>query len=805
LSSARAALAEIADARIEKHEDPGDDGVSSVPLVSVVIPNFNDAPLLGACIESVCSQTFADWECIVVDDASVDDSVHIAWKMAETDQRVRVVRHTRNAGLAAARNSGLRLARGHYTTFLDSDDFLTPESIADRVAHLLPHANDPVVAGGYCGVMLAPHDAQLRDYQDSPSWSGRTIDFISDGDRCPFNAHAPLVETAVLRGVGGFDESMRHGAEDWEMWYRVLRSGFRFVPASLQSAIYRQKPGSMKLTSASDHFSEAERLTSAAYLAGDPSIAVSAARSPLLAAKQDYQVQVLLVRRAIQSAATMYLAENESTSISALEAIEPVHPFVVLAARPEVAIDDGFRRYLGLMPTEIRDMRKPLTAARDRMIELVDTAIPIEISSSDVNGRMPIDVLLLPQNSHQARSMLDAVAGFEGLVWIVDASYAAGNQGAAEVLADEALCSVRVVSYNEAFFIAPTPSTIVVASPCGPALKELIDFVSTSETAVVGLTDPLDGVVTLPCANSLEPGYWAAAAQLRDTIAADRSSDRDSGSFSLVETWRSVAMDSGQASTMLTWAADEYPASVDDGVELRRFKDCHAGETVVIIGNGPSLNDTDLSLLSDVQTIGVNGIFYADDRLPNPLTYYVVEDNMVVRDNLDAIRSYKAGHRFFPSIYRDLIGDSDDTTYFRMNRGFYAEESPYFCMPRFSVDPVQRVYAGQSVTIMNLQLAYFMGFSEVVLIGMDFSYQVPAASEVSGALITSMGDDPNHFHPDYFGKGKVWKDPKLDRVLANYALARQIFEADGRRILNATPGGNLELFDRTDLAQILKL
>jgi len=99
---------------------------------------------------------------------------------------------------------------------------------------------------------------------------------------------------------------------------------------------------------------------------------------------------------------------------------------------------------------------------------------------------------------------------------------------------------------------------------------------------------------------------------------------------------------------------------------------------------------------------------------------------------------------------------------------------------------------------MNLQLAYYMGFTEAILIGMDFSYTVPASSQVEGNHITSMGDDPNHFHPDYYGKGKVWKDPKLERVLANYALAKQMYEADGRRILNATPGGELGILERLD-------
>jgi hypothetical protein len=114
------------------------------------------------------------------------------------------------------------------------------------------------------------------------------------------------------------------------------------------------------------------------------------------------------------------------------------------------------------------------------------------------------------------------------------------------------------------------------------------------------------------------------------------------------------------------------------------------------------------------------------------------------------------------------------------------------------------MFSGQSVTLINLQLAYYLGFQEVVLIGMDFSYTIPPDAVVEGDVITSASADPNHFHPDYFGPGKVWKDPKLDRVLANYALAKTIYEADGRRIVNATAGGQLELFERVGYSDLIR-
>lgn len=244
------------------------------------------------------------------------------------------------------------------------------------------------------------------------------------------------------------------------------------------------------------------------------------------------------------------------------------------------------------------------------------------------------------------------------------------------------------------------------------------------------------------------------------------------------------------------FAIEEYPDTLFDATDLEQFKNIHRGERCVIIGNGPSLNQLDLRKLKSEYTIGVNGIFYASEQMGFDPTYYVVEDTMVMRDNVEAIRAFAAGHKFFPSIYRRYIGEAPNVTYFMMNRGFYTENSPSYCVPRFSTDASQRLYSGQSVTIINLQLAYYMGFSEVAVIGMDFSYTIPDDAKVDGTLILSMGDDPNHFHPDYFGKGKTWKDPKLDRVLANYQLAKAMFEADGRRIVNATAGGKLEIFDR---------
>ena len=136
--------------------------------------------------------------------------------------------------------------------------------------------------------------------------------------------------------------------------------------------------------------------------------------------------------------------------------------------------------------------------------------------------------------------------------------------------------------------------------------------------------------------------------------------------------------------------------------------------------------------------------------------------------------------------------------FFNLNRSFYEKKSKFFEVPQFSKDMSKRLYCGQSVTIVNLQIAYYLGFTEVYLIGMDFSYDQRPDDVKIGNKIISGGDDLNHFHKEYFGKGKIWHDPKLHNVLKSYKSAKVNFEKDGRNIYNATYGGKLEIFDRVN-------
>jgi GT2 family glycosyltransferase len=767
------------------------------PLITVVVPCFNEERFVGDTLESLRRQRFTDWECIVVDDASTDGSLAEIWRYAKVDERIRVIRHKVNSGLSASRNTGLRAARGAYVTFLDADDMLMADSLLER-AEMLAAIDDDAVAGVYCGVQIVGEAIDIDALPPTPrSGPEATVDFVSSGHICPFTAHAPLLRTDVVRGMGGFDESMHHGAEDWDLWYRLMRGGYRFVGTGSTSAIYRQKERSMAKVMSYEHVAEASRLTDRAYEPMSVDNMVESAPCPLTAPKQEYERLVTIGRRTVRYATIALLAGDADAAERLIAEMEPVPSAVRdVHLTSEQAIASGFRRSLGLSDEDLELLRADLAPLEARMLDLLG-----RIPSADVQGgRKPpsVDVLFAPQTAEMCSMMVEVARRLDEASYaFLDLERVTGASGVQSVLKANA---VDASSLNQWVLNSGHARALVVAFPRDGAIEELSALITESGGSVVELTRPED--VTMRVEDTPSYATPTIPATREDAVAVigsalavgapsvDFGTPNDDGRLAWVA---ATEMDPDNV-----FAVEENPDTRFDATDVARFKDRHKGERCVIIGTGPSLNEVDLRELAGEATIGVNGIFYAADKMGFDPTYYVVEDTLIMRDNVDRIREYAAGHKFFPSIYRDAVGEAPNVTYFMMNRGFHAPRSPAFCVPRFSTDAAQRIYSGQSVTTINLQLAYYMGFTEVVLIGMDFSYTTPKDASVEGDHILSQGDDPNHFHPDYFGKGKVWKNPKLDRALANYQLAKLMFEADGRRIVNATPGGKLEVFERID-------
>src|ERR1035437_9611740 len=117
------------------------------PFFSIILPTFNRARLVGHAIENVLHQVFSDWELLIVDDGSRDDTFTIIRPFVLQDERIRY-HYARNQGLAMVRNQGLLMSRGKYITFLDSDDEYLPEHLALRAEYLKSHTETELLHGG---------------------------------------------------------------------------------------------------------------------------------------------------------------------------------------------------------------------------------------------------------------------------------------------------------------------------------------------------------------------------------------------------------------------------------------------------------------------------------------------------------------------------------------------------------------------------------------------------------------------------------------------------------------------------------
>jgi len=219
-------------------------------------------------------------------------------------------------------------------------------------------------------------------------------------------------------------------------------------------------------------------------------------------------------------------------------------------------------------------------------------------------------------------------------------------------------------------------------------------------------------------------------------------------------------------------------------MRLAAFRHLHRGQRCIIIGNGPSLNRMDLTFLGNEITFGMNRIYLMFEKWSFRPTYYVSVNPLVLEQSAQEILKINApkflshkGIPFFPE-------PPDDVMFIRS-------------IPKwvFSTDPRNGLCEGWTVTYFAMQLAYYMGFEEVVLIGVDHHFVTQGDPNQE---VVSEGDDPNHFHPGYFGKGVRWHLPDLERSEKSYRMAKSVFEAAGRRILDATVDGRLTVFPKVD-------
>jgi len=214
------------------------------------------------------------------------------------------------------------------------------------------------------------------------------------------------------------------------------------------------------------------------------------------------------------------------------------------------------------------------------------------------------------------------------------------------------------------------------------------------------------------------------------------------------------------------------------------LRDIHKGETGLVIGNGPSLKDVPREFLEQYPSFGTNRIYLLDDFAP---TYYVAVNWLVIRQSLDEINRLRAQYKF---ILAEMAHDIPDSIPLKS-----------IPLPHFSFDPRNGLWQGYTVTYVCLQLAWWMGFEKILLVGIDHKYQINGGSP--NQEITSDEVDCNHFHPQYFGPGTRWNLPDLANSAWAYRLAA--YTATGREIINLTKGTKLTVFQKGKLEDYANL
>jgi glycosyltransferase involved in cell wall biosynthesis len=217
--------------------------LSAAPSVSVIIPAYNVAPYIGETLDSVFSQTFTDYEVIVINDGSADTE-ELERELARFIDRVNYVKQE-NRGASAARNAGLRTARGEFVAFLDADDLWLPSYLDEQIKFILKRNCDLVCA-----------DAEVfsdRSHKDATYMETLMPDAPPTGD-VTFNGLLSAEQSLITSGVvvrrervfeaGLFDEALRN-SQDFDLWLRLAQNGTRMAYRRRVLLRYRSRDNSL--------------------------------------------------------------------------------------------------------------------------------------------------------------------------------------------------------------------------------------------------------------------------------------------------------------------------------------------------------------------------------------------------------------------------------------------------------------------------------------------------------------------------------------------------------------------------------
>ena len=207
----------------------------NIPVVSILTPVYNASLYLDDCVESVIAQTYQNWELLIIDDGSTDDSLQRAMKWAERDQRIKVFHHphNKNKGVSATRNLGIRHAKGKYIALLDSDDLWLPEKLEKQISVM---ERDPELVVAYSKAITIDQDGvdldeSVHNYDfpricglGNPGRSDNAVEqYITRELWMPCSS--VVMRSDVLRNIKGFDETLSTQVEDALLFTIITSKG----------------------------------------------------------------------------------------------------------------------------------------------------------------------------------------------------------------------------------------------------------------------------------------------------------------------------------------------------------------------------------------------------------------------------------------------------------------------------------------------------------------------------------------------------------------------------------------------------
>ena len=754
---------------------------ASPPLkITLVTPNYNGGEFLEETIRSVVSQDYPNLEYIFVDGASTDDSMRIVGRYAHHFAHIIC---EKDRGHADAVNKGFSLATGDIMAWINSDDLLLPGSL-HRVNQAF--SSFPEVEWLTGRPSTANESGQLDPLRPLRMWSW--VRFLC-GDFRHIQQESTFWRRSLWQASGARLDMRYHLANDFELWLRFFQRAVLYtVDAPL--GCFRFRSGQRSIAHAADYERECGQALEA-FMDAMPA-ALLARHFSLMPAKQ---LRSPLVRPKVHPpglAATdpPLITINSTTgnlSKATFDSRDIPFDFKPDASIEEDMIFDGFDRIVWSGGPDFGG--RDLSAVEIELAPFTpDVAVPGGLSEISP----PMVALVGPV----------AISDWGGGKMTLQIRFRDGVVGHDLQLGEADRCyHIKLLLSADRYALFLDGRTVAVEPAKGPQIMQ-------APFVVLG--------------GGHAQRFWVGAVRRVAVTVLARTqdgNDNDKKPRTCLLTHRSgVLALPRERRVQLPPVKAAIAKPTDRPTPLAAFRNRHRGQRCFVMGNGPSLNKMDLEKLAGEVVFSCNAAFLLFERVSWRPAYYTCVDTRVIRDRAPEIRGMLDAHpditAFFPvsvhlhdgsgTVYeaRQIIPPGQNRYYFNEigNRESNHPET------MFSLDADDYVVQPYTVAITMLQLAAFMGFSEIYLIGCDTSYKVQETVKQEGRQINGVGllltstrdDDANHFDPRYFGQGREWHNPQVNKMINHYRWAQLALRRTGIRVFNATVGGQLEVFPRVD-------